>query len=55
VRNESKSKGFVPQAPYAHQESPETDESHFFETFGPFAVKMLVCIKKALETWPTGT
>jgi len=28
-----KSKELLPEAPYAHQESPETDESSFFDTF----------------------
>jgi len=49
VKNESKSKGFLAQAVYAHQESPETDESRFFDTFGPFAAKTLACTKKGVR------
>ncbi len=29
----------LPETPYAHQESPETDESHFFDTFGALCGK----------------
>ena len=50
MRNESKSKGFLAQAAYAHQESPETDESSFFDTFGHFAAKALACTKKGVRS-----
>jgi hypothetical protein len=41
VKNESKSKGFLTQAAYAHQELPGIDERRFLSTYGVIAAKML--------------